>query len=55
MSSIAALRLVTARAAPAGRRAMGGGTVLNRVLRPKGRAPAFNLRAGLLISRRYVG
>ena len=28
---------------------MGGGTVLNRVLRPKGRAPAFNLRAGLLI------
>ena len=28
---------------------MGGGTVLNRVLRPKGRAPAFNLRAGLVI------
>ena len=49
MSSIAALRLVTARAAPAGRRAMGGGTATRPRPSTEGRSPAFNLRAGLLI------
>ncbi len=49
MSSIAALRLVTARAAPAGRRAMGGGTVSRRVRRPRGAPQPVNMRAGLLI------
>ena len=49
MSSIAALRLVTARAAPAGRRAMGGGTATRPRPSTEGRAPAFNMCAGLLI------
>ena len=49
MSSIAALRLVTARAAPAGRRAMGGGTATRPRPSTEGRAPAFNMCAGLVI------
>ena len=55
MSSIAALRLVTARAAPAGRRMMGGGTVSRRVRRPRGAPQPSTCALDWSFSKRYVG
>ena len=55
MSSIAALRLVTARAAPAGRRMMGGGTVSRRVRRLRGAPQPSTCALDCSFSKRYVG
>ena len=55
MSSIAALRLVTARAAPAGRRMMGGGTVSRRVRRLRGAPQPSPCALDWSFSKRYVG